>query len=185
MFSNIKFYIPAHPKFWMIRETIARLRTSITTPRCCDNSDFETRYNKSHLHKVGQSKPSVSSRIISFASAARVARLLEHNKTLTTGLFATRSGWETITAGCFPSGKVQVKISHCFIRRIQSVSGAPQIPALALHHVVFDIPELEHLSVKVVDSNNPPVDISLPKPLGPRARLRCGLQISQNGSIGR
>src|SRR6185437_7552028 len=100
----------------------------------CDNSDFETLYNKSHLHSVGQSRPSASSSMTSFDSATRVARLLEHNRTLTTGLFAIRSGWETITAGCFPSGKVQMKMSHCFIRRIRPACATvqPWIPPPAL-----------------------------------------------------
>jgi hypothetical protein len=87
------------------------------------------------LHSVGQSRPSPESRITSFGSGLRVAFREAQIITVTSGLLATRSGCDTMTAGCGSGqpGGCQLKMSQAFIPRLEgrpvNLSGARRIPA--------------------------------------------------------
>lgn len=70
-----------------------------TAPRWFFKSAFLAMKNKSQRQRVGQSNPSLVSRITSWDSAIRVAGLEVHTSRLTSGLWATLPGWEIITAG--------------------------------------------------------------------------------------
>ena len=78
---------------------ILRLRSAVTTPRGFERLDLTTKWSRSHWQSVGQSKPSLSSRITSLGLGGLVGGLEEHTRTFMSGLFATRQGLDTITAG--------------------------------------------------------------------------------------
>lgn len=85
----------------MVRTSSCR-RSGDTAPRLPFISPRSTANIQSHLHSVGQSSPSASSKRTSVACGRRLARWEEQSKISTKSLWAARKELETITTGCIP-----------------------------------------------------------------------------------
>gem|GEM_PF-3755654 len=74
----------------------------MTVPRLPLSLDFSTSQRASHRQRVSQSSPSALLRRTSVSFGGRLERWVVQSSTFTQSALATRSGWDTTTAGCAP-----------------------------------------------------------------------------------
>ena len=84
----------------IIRRTISVDETGVTVPRRSSMPIWARCKSRSHLQSVGQSSPSSWSSITSWPLPVVRRAYWEQITTSTSGLWVTRSGWDTTTAGC-------------------------------------------------------------------------------------